>query len=376
MSRIFIFFCTAFFIHNSFWATIPDIEGLLQANPTLTLEKILEEKKEDLVLPLFEQLEENQERKLSPFIDRKNKDLYVYSEFKKETDLCNLCSFFLGLGVDLPSEKINHYWNLIYYQRRRAANRIHTWSVFGEKIINFSHNAQPKDLLNASIEELESVYGKEALTFWVSLSTPDTFIDKKQVLSAARNNMEAGRCLGMALYFLSMYLDKTLVSPEETTFDIVKEISSDFIQGAPLQAQLAQFCHHSTQYYPYVAQAKNNWYIDESYYIKEAFNLISLGFNLTLGSPQYSQNPSKENLDNLPPGAYLASLRFAIQGSDNHHAIAFIKTSDTHHYIFDPNYGTLMVCEDQLFETFTTLMNDYEKILAPITSISCLPCFK
>lgn len=181
--------------------------------------------------------------------------------------------------------------------------------------------------------------------------------------------------MGMTFEFLSQYLEKTRSSSKENNLNIIKSISSLFVQGAPLRPELAQICHNASTYHRYTEARKHTWYTNRTSSNIEAVDLIAIGFNLKIDSPQFCKTLTEEDLANLAIGAYFVSLDLSNKKRNLFHALALIKTSEEYHYLFDPNFATLFTSDDDLFKTCKILLDQYEDEFQSINSIFIRTCY-
>jgi hypothetical protein len=330
----------------------------LSTNCPKELQKHLLTEEEHLLTQAFAELEEMDLMPTFCFAELEDKNLYVYSCYKKRMDLYAMGLLYLTVIEDLSKDKSNYYRNLTYCQKNRALDMAYTWSVFGNQIINFSSNSLPTYLKDASIEKLEQIYGKEALCFWMNLSTPYMHVDKTEVINLAKRDMTSGRCLGMSLEFARFYLEDTESHPNESCFGLIKNISRRFIKGASHAAELAQIAHLASVRHVNIEARKNTWYIEKTIPFEDNSDLIAKGFDLTLGPCISFCNPSQEEFNHFPSGCYLVALGL---GNLPGHIILLIKTEENVHYLFDSNFGTLYSSENEFLSLCKKLINEYNK---------------
>ncbi|MES2199031.1 MAG: YopT-type cysteine protease domain-containing protein [Chlamydiota bacterium] len=300
------------------------------------------------------------------FMDLDHKDLRVIAEYIYKTELATIGTILTCTDKNLSENDIDRYLDLAFYQRAQSEAKLKTLSIFGNNIVDFSFNALPRFLKSASMEDLENLYGKELLCKWMNLSTDKLYIDKTDVIPSLQREMFRGRCYGMSLDFLTLYLEKTETHANLSSLDVIKSIAGRFSIGASDRAEMAQICQElavpsftDKDLSTWNAPKSSRKYTDRS---DNTLDLISKGFGLTRGeglSIDIESNEfTKDSLANLSQGACLVILDLE---SGVRHAIALIKAEEENFYLFDPNYATLSFESKDAFDNFENLLHLYRK---------------
>lgn len=211
------------------------------------------------------------------------------------------------------------------------------------ELIDLSLNT-PQNLIMDE-KSLEASYGKEFIeqtrtlnilsSLGVNLFYPEK-VSKDLLFNGA--NLLNGCCFGMTHTFASLYKEKTTSGLDP--LDAIKQITSQFSNGASLPAEKTQFL--------------SDYFF--SRFLKTPPNNIK-GI-IKKQQTENTEKPFSEKLsliENLPPGEY----EVKIGGKGFAHSTLLIKTMNKTHFIFDSNYGTLAIDEKDLSVRWGNLANLY-----------------
>jgi hypothetical protein len=327
---------------------------VLASSPEGMLE-LLKENKGTIV----EWLDPRSETPGTPFADKNFKNLTVLAETAKRLGVYVLGRVLQYSKVDRSAKTDN----LTGYQFNRAFGTFRSWCLFGEEIVDFSNNFLTAFTEQLSIAELENLYGRDNLLYWMNLSSDKMFVNKKGVEGVAKRDMFEGRCWGMSLDFIALYLEQKKSSPELSDFTVVKQIAARFPKGASNRAELAQVCAQVLERKPSLDESSWNtpelsWEEEIIDWLGDADRLLAKGFGFSMGEMiSHVGSPSREFFDDLDFGVYSAGFRF--NNWESGHAISFIKTEEGKNYIFDPNYGILAVDAKDFSERMKKILDLY-----------------
>ncbi|HEV3270241.1 MAG TPA: hypothetical protein VGZ69_06305 [Candidatus Rhabdochlamydia sp.] len=321
------------------------------------------------------------------------------------------------------SPTAHHYESLALYQSGKAKN-LFTYLRFGKEIIDFCVNApqqikSPSSIHHVSEDQtLRSMYGDEDIDKWIEIITKDASPKLEELCSL---KITDGCCLGMSLDFISHYLlNVNSKKPLGSFFDRYQE-------GAPKEAQLAQIFYRTLHSTKSLTEEKRERIAIENHalgatelgtienLIKRASDEKSKNYFISLKSDQMkrvSTEGSKDivkmvldrNLimtkpfkftmdidnaiifvpqeieelqdlefeliiDDLSAGIYYVSSTSGNSG----HSMAYIKTEEGKHIIYDPNLAILAVNYNEAGARLWKIVKRYIKEDENFT-VSFSPC--
>lgn len=300
--------------------------------------------------------------------------------------------------VACQKDTFNHLSDLSTYYADRSFNRLYTYILYGNKVINFSMNSTgiPIDsskINGNNLEQLRNIYGELFDEMQSKVSTESHIIDEEKL---SLHPINKGVCLGASLDFISRYLKGNQLQ----TSTLIEKISALFSERGTAESQIL----HILQY---ALKKESDCYSEEEKKYKE--NLIIERhngidntkkirlFGLKLKAKKYSslanacgfriesthideyttqKKPSEAfitNFSNLSDGAYLISINNS--EIKKGHAMAMIKVSENEIYLFDPNRGTLKFEDQNEFNSkFWSLIDSYYNTRSTFIGVySCTP---
>ncbi len=275
------------------------------------------------------------------------------------------------------------------YQWYRAETlRKAYWAFEETELIEFSCNGcWPAPPADTELAALRQRYGSDTIDRWLQIGTEEVPLKSENL-----KRVGIGICSGMSLDFIEQYLLQ--IQAGKSPMEAVRAICSRYVEGASDKAQLAQIFQAAvddtmlrTKEWNRLAQCRKEQRQKVSFspeeaslrkHLNQAFpgtlltdirahlardQILGQQFGLNLGSaeiyvyhslPQNYPASFSQFLEALPNGCYRTVIAF----TGGAHAKSLIKT-DTHYFLFDSNYGTLVFEKSAFPQKFWDLGKSY-----------------
>jgi hypothetical protein len=301
-----------------------------------------------------------------PFCDKKFKHVRLIAEYVSRTCLALIYIIAAGSSWIFNAKTSHHYCSLAQLEFSRSIK----WSSYldhGNEIIDFSVNC----LTHAHEPDLELFkmrFGAEEVDRIYKMLFPD---DGEKMERKSR-----GCCWGMSMDFIASYLEQ--MEEGKTSLEAAQCIAPHFASGITDRAEVSQI------FYPGCRMGRDDFF--RRCDMEALYQALGErdGVSLIRDVPFYNEvihpilhlhsekpvvhvmdkfvevGPTFENfIEDIPEGSYEITIYFKSWGKDVAHSIAFIKTSEEKHVIFDPNVGTLAIDRDQSADRLEKVLNRY-----------------
>ncbi|HSW71861.1 MAG TPA: YopT-type cysteine protease domain-containing protein [Chlamydiales bacterium] len=189
----------------------------------------------------------------TPFCDKYCKGVRVFSQFVGRS-LYALGLLVVSVACYIFNRDLSHtYYLMAGNQFNLGGNKLFTYFRFGNELVDFSYNGcTPAFSSDTELNALRVRYGTQVVDSWLKIGTKKIPLKQEKLARVGK-----GICFGMSLDFMKEYLIKIQmgISPIEA----IREISSNYVNGASDKAQLAQIFYRALDITQIIEKEYTRW---------------------------------------------------------------------------------------------------------------------
>lgn len=333
------------------------------------------------------------------FYGKRFKKLEVNSRIICSKIACIFFNFLSFCCAVVGANNLRHrYKSLAEYYSCKASTTSCAYRDFGDRIINFTIN-KPKFGIGTR------AHGLELESFFPDLKRKIEIASTEEIpiLHEKLEWSDQGICLGMSIDFIREYLNDFSIFND--SLKTIKYVSQRYTEGASKEAHITQMIFHAQdlkglesifketeiQMNSFKIAMTNTKDIPEKKMLVKCISQIASESKRRMNEWTNSRYQSIGNLHNLkvsllnnvsgaeivpflkelPAGTYLGCFHHSQENSTNH-AIAMIKASNGECFVQDPNFATVQLRTNELFQQdWNSLADPYQ-----VKGLSLFQCSK
>lgn len=350
----------------------------------------------------------------TPFCVTSCKSIRVFCRFLGQS-LYALGLLIVSVACRIFSRDLAHmYLSMARAQFNQGGNALITYFKLGARLIDFSYNGcviAP----SAETEQkaLRARYGSDTIDRWLQIGTEEIPLEPEKL-----KRVEHGICLGMTLNFVKQYLQQ--IQASVSPIEAIRKISSQYVTGAPEEAQLAQVFYSALDSTHLIERewarfdatlereekANLQWLknqqdsirtLPRDRILKELSNLetqcderlnsfrckalsnkittianieakraeiVSSKFGLQMGAPRIYAHEEISTKNDSEFSKFLEELPYGcyiggFRAKECAHAVTLIKSVDSQYFFFDPNLGTFVFEAHEIAEKLWNISKSF-----------------